>query len=406
MESDVEILLAGGGLEPNSSTWDPYRASHQLHYVENLDEAPPIARAQKPRLVFLGRNSSSSHQAEICQQLTSDPQTGLIPVIFVCEDGSLEEKLSAYEAGAFDYVNQIPEIIELRAKLALFEKHRKAEDELAIQAKLATDTAMSAMSGSSELGQAIRFVERSYSVQGYEQLAEAFFSVTSGFSLNCALYFSTTIEPMFFSSTGNPSPLECELLRKIHTGSTRIQDYGVRTFIRYPRVVLLVKNMPLTDETRYGRIKDLLPSMLGAADAKVKALDTRDILIKQTQDVGSAFMKVRETLQELENATAANQEGTIKIMRDMLHELDFKIPGMGLDEDQEEYLLNRIDQSVEKASAVMNQSEMLRSAFHSISALLAHLATDQEKILSLAQADAQDDEPPADVSDGDDIELF
>ena len=73
---------------------------------------------------------------------------------------------------------------------------------------MASETALSAMAGSSELGQAIRFVERSYEAQNYQELAQQFLSVTEGLGLKCCLYFNSYIGELFFSSAGEVSPLE------------------------------------------------------------------------------------------------------------------------------------------------------------------------------------------------------
>ena len=167
---------------------------------------------------------------------------------------------------------------------------------------------------------------------------------------------------------------------RVHQEGKRFRDFGQRTFICFSRVSMLVKNMPLDELERYGRYKDLFPAMLGAADSKTKALDIEQALIKQTQDISLSFKQVGDTLEGLSDAFVQNQEKTMNIMRKMLQELDFKIPAMGLDEDQEQYLVNRIDQGIIEAEVVMDQSESLNAAFHHISNLLAVLAEQQEKI--------------------------
>ena len=46
--------------------------------------------------------------------------------------------------------------------------------------------------------------------------------------------------------------------------TTRFIDFGSRTIINYQDISLLVKNMPLENMGRYGRLKDLLPVLMSA----------------------------------------------------------------------------------------------------------------------------------------------
>ena len=52
-----------------------------------------------------------------------------------------------------------------------------------------------------------------------------------------------------------------------------IVDLGCRSAFNYPRVSLIVKNMPVDDPDAYGRAKDYLASIAEAADMQVQALD-------------------------------------------------------------------------------------------------------------------------------------
>ncbi len=63
-------------------------------------------------------------------------------------------------------------------------------------------------------------------------------------------------QELWYSSESAVSPLEKELIEMCDK-EARFLDFGSRTIVNYPRVSLLVKNMPLDDMKRYGRVKDL-----------------------------------------------------------------------------------------------------------------------------------------------------
>jgi len=54
-----------------------------------------------------------------------------------------------------------------------------------------------------------------------------------------------------------------------------VDDFGCRTQINYPNLFVLIKNMPLDDMNRYGRVKDLLPAILGVANTKDSLLNAK-----------------------------------------------------------------------------------------------------------------------------------
>ena len=194
-------------------------------------------------------------------------------------------------------------------------------------------------------------------------------------------------------------------MKRFHQEGERFKDFAKRTIINYPRVQLLIKNMPLEDPVLYGRYKDLFPAMLGAADAKIKSLDIQHALLEQTKNVSFSFDQVRETLTNLSTAFMENQGKTMKVMREMLVDLDSTLPSMGLEEDQEKYLIGRVDSAVDEATGLMDQGENLNAAFHNISTLLDFLSEQQRELTEcvMVSSNIADDSLEEDIID---IELF
>ena len=352
-------------------------------------------------------NENNTQQTlEACRQLKSDQNTENTPVIFISERDDIDDKILSYEAGAFDFIVKPYTPTEGLTRIRILQKRHARKRELTNEVKQATETALSAMAGNSELGQAIRFVEQSYDAPDYESLAQRFITVPNNLNLNCSLLFETHAGDLFFSTSGEPvSPLEKQLMKHFHLEDIRFKDFGRRTIINYPRVQLLLKNMPLDEPELYGRYKDLFPAMLGAADAKVKSLSIQHALLVQTEVISSSFEQVRETLGNLSSAFSNNQHVTMSLMREMLSDLDSKIPSMGLEDDQEKFLLERVDSAVEEAGDLMNQGENLNAAFHHISTLLDFLS-EQQQVLTEQVLTYQSGEDEAQEEDIFDIELF
>ena len=366
------------------------------------------AKEQLPDIILLDVEMPGMNGYEVCDALKQENTTCNIPVIFLSGKTSTREKMLGYEAGAVDFLTKPCEKEELIAKLNIHCSQHTTHKALTIKAEDASQTALIAMIGNSELGQVIQFMENAYAITSFNQLANRFFQVTNNLSLNCCLFFSTAEGNEFFSSKGNATPLEMELMPALQAAGNRFHDFGCRTQITYPRVSLLVKNMPINDMATYGRYKDLLPSLLGAADAKIKALDTENALLQQSQSVSSSFQAVNNTLSGLSESLNDSQKNVVISLTNMLTELEEKLPHMGLEEDQEAFLLKRLEDAINNTHDLSDQSDKVRESFHTITRLLKHLSERQQRILDMifTRFDQEHRDEITEDDNESDIELF
>lgn len=388
----------------------------QLTMVEDGLSAISSVKENKPDLILLDVEMPDMTGFEVCKEIKKlNSGCEDIPVVFISSRGSMTERLHGLELGAEDYLTKPFEPEYLRAKLSKLLDYRKDRDQLKKQLKDAHQAAFQAISGTSEFGTAIRFVEKTHSIGTYELLASQFFKATDQFSLNCSLMIKSEHEVQFYtSSKTNPivSPLEQELILML-SEAKRFNDFGTRTQINYPHVSLLVKNMPVDDRERYGRYKDLLPFMIEVADATIRSLNIEAQLIEQSHNLGKSFDTVKQTLIQLTDALRQNQEDVASIMHKMLSELDEEIPRMGLDDDQEQYLIRRIDGAVTDANGVLDSGANLKGSITNVIRLLDHLVDQQNQMVDRAiaskactDASIEEEGSSQDVCSDDDIELF
>lgn len=372
------------------------------------DGSEGIAKAIdiQPDLIILDVEMPGMNGYETCDQLKNNPLTKNIPVVFLSGCDTLREKMQGYEVGGDDYLVKPFEPETLSAKIKVLLKYTDKHKELHQQYEVAQKTAHIAMSGSSELGLAMRFVEETFSIHDYEGLSNALFSMTDSLSLNTTLmYIVNNDEPIWFSSSGATSPLETQILTMMHN-EKRIFDFGSRTVISYPNVSLLVKNMPLDDMERYGRIKDLLPIILSALNEKILVLNTATALKVQSDSLTKTNEKIKLSLTSLSASLNRNQHDITTIMREMLHDLNTHLPKMGLEHDQEEYILNRIEQATEQSLHLIETTETTNDVFSNVVNELHTLSEKQNQLVNnifSPDAGGQDDE---DTEYAMDVELF
>lgn len=375
--------------------------------AEDGTEGLQKAVDDSPDFILLDVEMPGLNGYEVCDQIKHNEATADIPVLFLSSHTGLRERMLGYEMGAADFLTKPFEADELKAKLGILSEYVTSREELGEKAKVASETAFTAMRGSSELGLAIQFIGLSYNAKSLDKLAEKFLSVTSSLGLNCTLLFRTEAGNQFHSSKGSHSPLEEEVMEKLLFSGNRFNDFGCRTQINYHRVALLVKNMPLEDAATYGRFKDFLPTMMAVTDEKIKALETEAALAKQTQHLVSSFEAVRTTLSQVGTDLQETQHRVLGLLRSTIDELDTRIPTLGLEDDQEKYLINTLDRAINSTHGIIDSGENASASFTTVIKLLDHLAERQQKLLEVSSYDT---EAPAQEFDDSaatgDVELF
>jgi hypothetical protein len=193
--------------------------------------------------------------------------------------------------------------------------------------------AMEAMVSSSELGVLIQFMGDSAQTNSFEALGDALLEVTRHFGLNCCIQFRSDAGTVNIAC--EDGGLEVTLLCKFQEGE-KFVDLAARTIVNTAQVGLLVKNMPLGDETKYGRVRDHLAVAIDTVASKVDALNLmlnaeneRLNSIKQlTENNDLQFFDIRTKIFE-------RDEFTLSLMSEVITDAEAHLFSLGLEEDQE-----------------------------------------------------------------------
>lgn len=354
-----------------------------LSYAENGEAGLEAAQREPPDIIILDVEMPGMNGFEVCDRLRNQALTQNIPVVFLSSHSSLRERMQGYEVGANDYIVKPFEAEHLKAKIQVLARYSEEKRLLQSQYQQAQHTAMIAMSGSSELGLAIAFVEKSYSIHQFGDLAEALLQACQQFQLQCVLMlFDEHQQPQWHALDEAISPLEKDMIEMVDR-SQRLVDFGVRTIVNFSNLSLLVKNMPIEDLERYGRMKDLLPILLTAVDNKINAIRTDLALKRQQEDLLQSFKQIRGRLYYLAKSLIGKQHQGQESLRALVTELSTDLLGMGLEEDQEAYLLNRLEQTIDNAGDKIDASYLLYVTFTGILDNLRQISSQQDELQQL-----------------------
>ena len=106
--------------------------------------------------------------------------------------------------------------------------------------------------------------------------------------------------------------------------------------------------MPLDSPEKYGRFKDVLPTVLGATDAKLRLMETNELLLKQGEKTHFAFTNIRHSLQGLVKSLHVHQADVGESIERLATSMQFELPKLALEPEQEEFILDSITNTFTK----------------------------------------------------------
>jgi len=368
----------------------------------NGDEALDQLSDWTPDMILLDVEMPGRNGYELCDYLKRQESTAQIPVIFLSAHSSVRERMLGYEVGGDDYLVKPCEKELLIAKLNRFRDYRRQKEELQFSATTAQQTAIEAITTSAELGKAVRFIERSYLAPNLEKLGTELMNMMRDIQLSASVMFVNRTGNHFAATHGKEvAPLEKDLLQMLHSDN-RFVDFGCRTLVNYSRVGLLVKNMPLDDRTRYGRIKDIIPFVLGATDAKVRVIDAENAFKEQNRELATAVDTVRQSLGSISHMLEHNQREVGEIIVALNSNMSHELHRIGLEEDQENYILDQFDDASQGINQTLIRGGNILESLESLVHQLEHLAQSQHQIITETLSVAAEDIPDS----SSDVELF
>jgi len=368
----------------------------------NGEQGLAFAFRDKPNIILLDVEMPGLNGYEVCEKLKGSTITKDIPVFFLSAHSSVQERMRGFDVGADDYLTKPFEAPGLVAKINVLLRYHEQQKTLVQEIKDARTTANIAMSGSSDLGQIIQIIEKSYQLKTIKELADYTLQYTETLGLRCSLLIKTVEGYSHFTPSGNISPLELELLKKLRNNN-RFNDFSCRTQINFPNISILIKNMPVEDREKYGRIKDLMPAILGPLDAKVRAHNVESTIKESAKELNTSIVSVKESIQELNGSLQKNARNSHSVLSEMLNTLNLHLPAMGLESDQEEYILNCVENAIEESHKITDTDENLATSFTMLVTQLEKLLGEQKKLLT--QSEDLPDEEVANESPSN-VELF
>lgn len=356
MDARYSIILLG--CDSHISLKNQLDESFESHLIKDEASCLQALSASSYQLVLADMSCPSVF--DICQNIKSSFE---IPVIFVSSIDSNEERLAAYDCGADDYLSIEDLKTELHGRLERLIINKIANDQLKMQLAQATEMAYIAMSGTSDLGVNIQFLLDVNKCGNLDELGMRVFQALKSYGLSCSLQMRSQFVVKNMEANGMSKSLESKLLSEMKDQG-RYVDFGHRSVMNYESVSLLVKNMPIDDENKYGAIKDNVFSLLQGIDARVKALDTLDSLALEKNLVRSLTIKMKDLMSSVDESYQVVMKDIAAVVEDMADSIEGSMQYLGMSEEQETSLQTTIELAIVRTSKVFNEGLNLDKDLH------------------------------------------
>jgi len=333
---------------------------YTIELVSSGVECLSKLEVSKPKLILMDVNMPELNGYETCKKIKSAPETAGIPVIFISALNTLDERIKGYEAGGEDFVTKPFEEKELCAKIEVTLKNQNAFHEKEEQANDAMSMAMTALANASELGKIMQSLEKTYSCDNYEKLAEELIDNADSFGLNCLVQIRGKSETVSRDTSGTIRPLELDLLEKLRSKG-RIFSFKSRTIFNYDNVSILIKNMPES-----GNLIDSLAILLNGVESQIKFIELESTKKKQNLLIQKMLQHTHSALEKLQSRFEEHKFNGAKIIKKLLEDFEIDLVSLGLDEDQEQYFLSVVDREMGKVMALYEFGEVMDKQFSEI----------------------------------------
>ncbi|BDX05034.1 response regulator [Planctobacterium marinum] len=371
-DKNATVLVVDDSAADLQITMSAISGQFKVLAAKNGEQAIAMMDKIKADIVLLDVNMPGLDGYQTCEQLITKNEE--VDIIFVSSNDSTEEIMKGYELGGSDYIVKpiMPEVLLSKVSKLIASKSQKKA--LKDEASNASMVAMTAMSSSGELSVVLEFLRNSFKSKSEAELASLIINSLHGYSIQASFEIRILEEVHHYSTAGEVSPVEKALLGRIADMPERLSEHGQRLFINNGLVSFIIKNMPVQDDERAGRLRDYLAILSEGATEKVetmaqlaKAAEQRsESMTAIIEEANEALAYIHQTQQDIEKQNVA-------LLDDLVQGVEESFVGLGLTDEQENSILNLLNDAQEKSTTLFHQNAQLENALENIVAKFKQL---------------------------------
>ena len=309
-----------------------------------------LAGGYKPDVILLDVVMPDLDGHETCRRILAMGSAHRPDVIFVSGHDTVEEKLAGYEAGGSDYLIKpiLPD--ELIRKVRLAVSNRIAREKLHVEIDSAVETAMTALSASEHQGILVDFLRKCMTATTPEQVAQFVVSACNKFGVGCCIQVRCPWGKLEFSDEGSVSPVESELLSRLHNSGKPTDPKSV-CITHQGAISLLARHLPEESEKR-ARLREYLGILCESAAQRFDCLMQNTDVPHAPDSLLVRFIKQQQqSVDQLLTESRQHKEKILHLFDAMIQRIECDFTSLGFSEKQEALLMSLLQEGAEQLAA-------------------------------------------------------
>ena len=172
-----------------------------------------------------------------------------------------------------------------------------------------SSAAYSAFMANSDLGIVVLFILSAFKCASINRLAQEVGRSLKTYGMNSVFRVKSEASTDFFSEDSVSD--KDKMLIKNHEGEGRFVDLGKNYLIYDQRTAILVKNMPLEDEERLGRLKDNLNTLMQGAETSANLIHLSQSAEMQKQRMEALLIRSNAVFNKMSTNLDRNRKAAI-----------------------------------------------------------------------------------------------
>lgn len=317
------------------------------------------------KLVILDLTGMSNEEFKLIGKVRDMDGLDHVPVVVMHDKDIQETRIQAFQLGCDDYIPADTDESEIALRCEKLIINKIAADQLQSQIKQATEMAFIAMSDTSDLGVNVQFLLDVHNCDNLDELGMRILTAVANYGLKTSFQMRSELGVKSMDQTGIAKDLEASLMWELKDDG-RYVDFGKRSVMNYGQVSLLVKNMPVEDEKKYGAIKDNLFSLLQGADARLKAIENIAQVNDQQNLVKTLAIKMQNQMEKIDDGYQEVMKEIADVVETMSEGIDGIIDKYALHEDQEKALEKVVGYGIKSTNHIFSEGLKLDETFHKV----------------------------------------
>jgi len=341
----------------------------KLIQVADGKSALSAIKEYMPDLILLDIVMPDINGLEVCKILKNEPDYSHIPVIFLSALDQISDRIAGYNAGGEDYISKPFSGLEVLTKIKMvLDKQQQYTD----QKQLADNNmqmAMTLMSQNGETGQVLHFLKDSFLSKNIDELCQLLLNTCSAYELKVAIRINTNT-PQYYTHDESIKKLDQQILDMLHARE-RLIYFENRCLVNFPHISLLIKNMPVHDDDKNGRLKDNIALVMEGADARMISLQNESKLSAREEGLAKMLSATKTMLNEINDNFESNAQKNTEIMTQLAKQIEWNFVQLGLSDEQEVALSEIVEKAINDSSSLYQSGLHIDDKLDKLTAELA-----------------------------------